>query len=191
MKIYPQYIQFNGRTQLHSACLNHKFELVNELIKKGININKQDADGQTALYLAKNNEIIRILLSAGANPNLQEKYAGYTALMDTLIWPDKNKFGQLVNVTDTNIKTIFGYTALMLAARNNDVDAIDLLIKAGADPYILNNEGEDFYDILSLASQEIIQKKYPDFFKRRNGVIISNLFNTNSAIENSGSGNQI
>jgi ankyrin repeat protein len=167
MKNYPQYIQFNGRTQLHSACLNHKFELVKELINKGININKQDADGQSALYLAKNNEIIKILLVAGANPDLQEKYAGYTALMDTLIWPDKNKFVQLVNVTDTNIKTSFGYTALMLASRNNDLEAIELLINAGADPYILNNEGEDFYDLLPAASQEIIKGKYPDFYKER------------------------
>jgi ankyrin repeat protein len=167
MKNYPQYIQFNGRTQLHSACLNHKFELVNELIKKGININKQDADGQTALYLAKNKEIIKILLAAGANPDLQERYAGYTALMDTLIWPDKNKFALLVNITDTNIKTIFGYTSLMLAARNNDLEAIGMLIRAGSDPYILNNEGEDFYDLLPLASQEIIKSNYPDFFKER------------------------
>jgi ankyrin repeat protein len=151
MKNYPQYIQFNGRTQLHSACLNHKFELVNELIKKGININKQDADGQTALYLAKNKEIIKILLAAGANPDLQERYAGYTALMDTLIWPDKNKFALLVNITD----------------RNNDLEAIGMLIRAGSDPYILNNEGEDFYDLLPLASQEIIKSNYPDFFKER------------------------
>jgi len=167
MKNYPLYIEFNGRTQLHSACLNHKFELVKELINKGININKQDADGQTALYLAKNKEIIKILLAAGANPNLQEKYAGYTSLMDTLIWPDKNKFALLVNITDTNIKTIFGYTALMLASRNNDLEAIGLLIRAGADPYILNNEGEDFYDLLPLASQEIIKSNYPDFFKEK------------------------
>lgn len=167
MKNHPQYIQFNGRTQLHYACLNHKYELVKELIQKGININKQDADGQTALYLAKNSEIIRILLAAGANPNLQEKYAGYTALTDTLIWPCKKKFIQLVNVTDPNIKTIFGYTALMLASRNNDLEAIELLINAGADPFILNNEGEDFYDLLPVASQEIIRSKYPVFFKER------------------------
>lgn len=167
MKNYPQYVQYNGRTQLHSACLNHKFELVKELINKGININKQDADGQTALYLAKNSEIIKILLAAGADPDLQEKYAGYTALMDTLVWPYKNKFLQLVNVTNANIKTIFGYTALMLASRNNDLEAIELLINAGADPYILNNEGEDFYDLLPQASQEIIKSKYPVFFKER------------------------
>lgn len=167
MKNYPHNIQFNERTQLHTACLNHKYELVKELIKNGLDINKQDVDGQTALYLAKNSEIIEILLAAGADPNLQEKYAGYTALMDTLIWPCKKKFIQLVNITDPNIKTIFGYTALMLASRNNDLEAIELLINAGADPYILNNEGEDFYDLLPEASQEIMKNKYPVFFKER------------------------
>jgi ankyrin repeat protein len=55
----------------------------------------------------------------------------------------------------------------MLAARNNDLEAIGMLIRAGSDPYILNNEGEDFYDLLPLASQEIIKSNYPDFFKER------------------------
>lgn len=163
MKPDPYYIHYDGKTQLHFSCQASNIELVKELLLLGVDINKQDYDGRTALHLTKNPEIVKLLMDSGANPNLQDRLSGYTPLLDTFIWPNKLKFDLLVTVTDLNIKTLYGYTALMLASRLDELNTIETIINAGADLYIRNNEGEDFYDILITPSKAIIAGKYPEF----------------------------
>jgi uncharacterized protein len=167
MKPDPCYIHYDGKTQLHFTCQASNIELVKELLLLGVDINKQDCEGRTALHLAKNPELVKMLLAAGANPDLQNRPSGYTPLLDTFIWHNKPKFDLLVPVTNLNIKTFYGYTALMLASRLDDLNTIETLITAGADLYIRNNEGEDFYDLLINASKEIIAAKYPEFMLLR------------------------
>jgi ankyrin repeat protein len=167
MKPDPCYIHYDGKTQLHFTCQASNIELVKELLLLGVDINKQDFDGRTALHLAKNPVIVKMLLEAGANPGLQNRPSGYTPLLDTFIWHNKPKFDLLVTVSDLNIKTFYGYTALMLASRLDDLNTIEILINAGADLYIRNNEGEDFYDLLITPSKEIIAAKYPEFLLLR------------------------
>ena len=51
-----------------------------------------------------------------------------------------------VNLEDTDVN---GNTALLLAAKNNDLTMIRYLVNAGANIRHKNNEGDDFYDIVT------------------------------------------
>lgn len=66
-----------------SASWN-RAEVLNALLHaKEINLNMQNKDGETALMLASkasHNSIIKSLLDAGADPNIQDATHGYTAL---------------------------------------------------------------------------------------------------------------
>lgn len=59
-----------GWTALHYAAINGDVELVKYLIKHGADVNKATGEGSTPLYLAqlaKQEEIVKLLKSAGAN----------------------------------------------------------------------------------------------------------------------------
>jgi len=167
MITYPNYINYDGTTQFHLACMANNVALVRELINLGANVNKQDCNGHTALLLAKNPEIVKLLLVAGANPDLQDRQSGYTPLLATFIWHNKPKFDLLVPVTNLDSKTSYGYTALMLASRLDDLSTIETLINFGVDLYIRNNEGADFYDLLTIPGKETIALKFPEFMIQR------------------------
>lgn len=84
--IDPKYIHYDGKTLLHLACKDSNIILVKELLNLGVEINKQDSDGLTALHIAKNIEIIKMLIEAGANPNLQDYRSGFTLVGARLIF---------------------------------------------------------------------------------------------------------
>ena len=161
------YKHYDSKTAIHFACLDNNFLFLKQVIQQGIDINYQDHDGQTALYLTMDIEMIKILLEAGANPNLQEVRSKFTPLLYALLWAKKDKFDLLVNHTDLNLKTSFGFTALMFAAKFDDMTMIEVLINAGADMYSKNNEGEDFYDFLLTDSKKVINTKYPEYTIQR------------------------
>lgn len=69
------YISNNG-TALMACVFKSEFQLVDELIKKNINLDLTDVNGLTALMLAvqiKNVEMVKKLLNAGANKELKCK----------------------------------------------------------------------------------------------------------------------
>lgn len=167
MTIYPKYIHYDGKTQLHLACRDGNFELVKELLNLGVEINKQDSDGLTALHIAKNIEIIKLLIEAGANPNLQNHRSGYTPLLDSMVWWNEAKYDLLVPLTNLNIKSSFGNTALMFSTVYHRLDDIELLIKTGTDLYIRNYEGMDFYNFLLADEKEFIITRFPAFLSER------------------------
>jgi len=163
----PSYIHYDGKTQLHLACKDGSIELVKELLNQGVEINKQDSDGLTALHLTKNSEILKILIEAGANPNLQDYRSGFTPLLDAMVWLDEAKYTLLVPLTDLNLKSSFGYTALMFSAIYHRLDDMKLLIDAGADLFMRNYEGMDFYDFLMQEEKEYILSLFPEFLSNR------------------------
>ena len=163
----PYYIHYDGKTQLHLACKDENIALVKELLSLRVDLNKQDIDGNTALHLAKNIEIIKMLVEAGANPNRQNYRSGYTPLLHSMVWWHTEKYNLLVPISDLNIKSSFGLTALMLASIIHSLDDIKLLIDAGADLYIRNFEGMDFYDLLLYDEKENIITQFPEFLTER------------------------
>ena len=71
-------------TPLITACINKNLQIIKELLKAKADVNGQDEDSATALYMASSNGDFRIvnkLLSFGANPNTFVKGTKWTPLI--------------------------------------------------------------------------------------------------------------
>jgi uncharacterized protein len=129
----------DGTTALHLAVINVHYDLASMLLNKGADPNVPDASGMTALYAAVDMrapagmmtrpnpklsaeidaaEMIKIFLSHGANPNAR--------LKKPIIGRHNNLVG------DTSLGE--GATALMRAAKTNDIPIMRALLDGGADP---------------------------------------------------------
>lgn len=137
----------DGVTPLLLATLNLNFDTAKLLLEKGGDPNRWDTWGRAPLYAAvdlntipdggradrpskdatSSLELITALLKAGANPNLQLKLMPpYRSLRD-----DRGADGMLT----------VGTTALLRAAKAADVQAVKLLLAAGANPELPNVNG--------------------------------------------------
>ena len=86
------YVNNNGDTYLHLSIINHlNLDIISKLIKKGIDFNKQNLDGNSALHLAymyntkinDNTEIINFLINQGINVSLKNKNFKTAVELDT------------------------------------------------------------------------------------------------------------
>lgn len=78
----------NGQTPIFDAVKSNNAAMTELLINRGTHINLPDASGDTVLKAAiksqyKNLQVISLLLTAGANPNIHNKY-GETALHEAV-----------------------------------------------------------------------------------------------------------
>lgn len=141
-----------GRTPLLiAAAYDGTTEAARLLIEKGADVNARDKGGMSVLEQAassNNIELVRRLLAKGADVNIVDE-GGYTALMDAAGNGDRNaalvklllEHGAAVNVKsgDTaeivkNGPIVMGHqTALQIAAGQANYEAVEALVKAGAD----------------------------------------------------------
>ena len=128
----------DGITALLTAVMSAHFDLANDLVKAGADVNRFDWWGRAPLWAAVDYntlprggradrpstddttalDMIKVLLAAGANPNMQLKFQ---APMRE-VGPDRG--ADLVMTT--------GMTPIARAAKGGDWEAAELLIKAGA-----------------------------------------------------------
>ena len=95
------------------ACQNGHTQIVELLLKKQVDPNVQNKDGCNALMAAcgtttDNSDIVQLLINAGADRDLQ--------------------------ITSSIIPMINGHTALMIASHQNQLQTVNVLLKAGANP---------------------------------------------------------
>lgn len=64
---------------LHIAVMADNLELVQQIIKSGVNVDELDDDGCTALFYCESIPIAKELIEAGANPNILD-IDGFTAV---------------------------------------------------------------------------------------------------------------
>jgi ankyrin repeat protein len=128
----------DGVSPLLEAVLNFHFDIAALLVKRGVEVDHWDAWGRSALYEAvdldmlpvggradrpsldqvTSLQLIKLLLAAGANPNLQLKlFPPYRSLRD-----DRGADSLLT----------VGATPLLRAAKGGDLPAIQLLLAHGA-----------------------------------------------------------
>ncbi|KAJ1655948.1 Glycerophosphocholine phosphodiesterase [Dispira simplex] len=108
-------------TPLTVACKLGYAELVSLLLNRGANINTTDNDEESPLHLASRGgltEVLQVLLNYQSREN-----------------PD----GPVVHVNA--VEKYYKWTPLCLAAMEGHLDCVELLLKAGADPNILDNTG--------------------------------------------------
>jgi ankyrin repeat protein len=135
-------------------------ELLELLIKNGVNINFQDAGRNPALILACTstyNEVIKLLIENKANINCQDK-KGNTPLIILYNFGEYDMVEFLIqNGADINCPNKKGNTLLILACKHGDRSMVELLMKYGADADISNKSGETPFDLVKkLDYQQIL-----------------------------------
>ena len=142
----PDIVDGNGNTCLHNAVLEGCGKYVlNTILKHGINVNATNKDSVTALMIAcmkANKDAITVLLYAGADPKIADSLS--TTCIHHAVSEGCSKevleaivdHGADVNATDKDNET-----ALMIACKKDNVDAINALLNAGADSSIVDAYG--------------------------------------------------
>ena len=141
----PNITDVEGNTCLRTAVLKScSKETLQAIIDHGADVNAADKDNETALLAAcqcENTNAIDVLLKAGANPNIANA-EGYTCLFCAVIRRCRKETLQAIidHGADVNA-TCKGSTALMAAFPKGNTSAINVLLNAGADAKIADDEG--------------------------------------------------
>ena len=160
----PNISDAYGNTALHSAvygcCTN---ESLQEIITHQAYPNAQNNDGETALLLAcfyRQQEMVKILLKAGSNSNIAA-VDGDTSLHAAVLGNcSKNIIRTIIyNGAYVNAANEKNVTTLMLASKEGNVDAIKVLISAGADRTIKDANGDTWihYAFGGYGGKEVLQ----------------------------------
>ena len=135
-----------------TAVEKRDFEEIQRLIDAGIDVNKQDNGGETALMkavLMGDFDIVKELFKVpGIDVNIQDN-GGQTALMKAALMGDFDIVKELLKVPgiDVNKQNDYDHTALMLAAAYGQANVVKELLKAGADWAIKNWDGKTALDV--------------------------------------------
>ena len=130
-----------GATWIHHAvdgtCSN---ETLQTIINHGAAVNARNNDHGTALMIAcrkGNIEAINVLLNAGADPNIAD--GEYCTCIHLAVYKGYNKDvleAMIEHDADVNAANKDSITSLMIACQKGNIEAINVLLNAGADPNI-------------------------------------------------------
>ena len=176
-------------TPLMCAAYWGSDEIVCELIRAGASVNVVSssewfwvAAGATALHYAaaaKNCSVVKRLCAAGADTNVQDLCWGVTPLMCAAYWGRDEivceliRAGASVNVVTSRewLKLAAGSTALHFAAKYNRIKCGVLLVEAGADMTVRNEESKSPLDLASGNFRQTIRQAQSFSTKRIVAVI--------------------
>ena len=138
---------YNGNSWLHCAVYGKcRKTVLQAIIDQGADVNETNMDNKTPLMIAcENNDIdaINVLLIAGAKPDIVD------GMGDTLLHNAVRKnihketlqliidYGAYVNAVNND-----GATALILACTAGQRGSLNVLLKAGADTFIVDVHGD-------------------------------------------------
>ena len=154
-----------GCTLIHHAVLRGcSRATLQAIINHGADVNATEKNNMTALMIAciqKNEEPINVLLKAGANPNIAHA-RGQTAIHCAVLGKCSKEALQAIidHGADVNAPNNNSVTALMTACQEGNVEAINILLDAGADPNSIEVYGRTCLHVavIGLCSKEVLQK---------------------------------
>lgn len=151
IKSFPQLntelVDEYGLTPLHLAAMHNDVNLIQALIKQGMDPNiVNQKNRETPLMRAAilgANQAIKALLKSGANIHLKDAN-GNTALMWAVSSKDFPKTVRLLLKNGARIdeKRNDGLTPLMWAAKLGLIKSVKVLLENGANPNLLDNQGK-------------------------------------------------
>ena len=145
-----------GDTALFAASINADAEMVQLLLQAGSGVNVSNDEGITPLIMsaqmAESAEVVQMLLRAGAEVNRADA-EGCTALHYAAL-PEAESAAKcfaimrilLENGAETDVRDIYGETALLQCARDGFTAGVRLLLEYKADPSLRNYEGKSPLD---------------------------------------------
>ena len=132
------------RTPLHLACLNGSPDIASLLLRNNAVSNAQDHAGDTPLNLVESDALTRILIDAGANPNIPNN-AGWSSLHEAVKRGDFRSARILIE-TGADVNSVdddrFVTPLHLLLRQPFDVSFLNLFLKAdGIDMSASDREG--------------------------------------------------
>ena len=158
----------HGNTVLHIAVQRQDVEMVQLLLKRGLNVNARNRAGETALHIAcrlRNEEIAHFLLKKDMNLNLGDKN-GDTVLHVASRRDLPSVILELLNKgANINVQNNGGNTPLHNVSSLNNFKLIRLFIKRGANVNIKNKKQNTALDFVMRASYEYasLVKNYEEY----------------------------
>nr|XP_020454856.1 histone-lysine N-methyltransferase EHMT1-like isoform X1 [Monopterus albus] len=139
-----------GFTCLHLAAKLGHYEIVHHLLSKASkHINCQDDGGWTPITWAieyKHKELVQLLLARGADVNIRDKEQNVCLHWAALSGCDDIAQSLLEARCDLNAINVHGDSPLHVAARENHLECVMLLLSRGADVTQRNRDGETALD---------------------------------------------
>ncbi len=123
--------------------------------KRNAQLNALDSDGHSPLALAQNRDIIRMLLTCGADPMWYDEEHGTTILMEAVQEENVDKVSLLLS-HEKVIETIdvvdgFDSSAVSYAVDSRNVEILKMLLVKGAAPFYIKADG---YTLLMKAAKD-------------------------------------
>ena len=138
-------------TLLHHAVLEKNSKLVAHLIEKGAHVNETGKDKLTPLHLAKDKEMARILVEAGADLNAREAFTKETPLHKAIMSKNEALAEYLVEMgSRLDAETDHEEMPLEVALKHGTPKMVEMLIRAGADTSITG--AKDRASLFTMAS---------------------------------------
>ena len=160
----PSIIDFDGNTSLHTAVLGSCSKTILERrIDHGVDVNTVNKHNHTALIVAcvkKNIDAVHVLLNAGADTNIADNMCATCLHYAVLGGCTKDALQKIVDHgANVNAKNRNIVTALHSVCYTGNVDAVNVLLKAGADVNIVDDKGSSWlhYAVLGGCSKEFLQ----------------------------------
>ena len=150
LTIYLQFFSIDtliDRLSAYFGCIDHPFLYGSKRLAR---FKQLQCDKISLLHAAVEGlqlDVIKLLLSAGANVNIPSKWS-ITPLISALMRAHRRSVHGQTMVTclidsgaNVNCRDADGMTPLMYAALRNCGNFVQMLITAGANPYQMDNEG--------------------------------------------------
>ena len=143
----------DGSTPFHYCCSNGFLDIAKLLLDSGAGIDATDNNGWTPLYIACMNgvtNVVKFLLERGARCHLEISNSGWRPLHAAAYSGDVGSvealisYGAEIDCLDRNNRT-----PLFVAALTNQFSIIPILLNAGADKSIADNESNTVDKIMS------------------------------------------
>jgi ankyrin repeat protein len=143
-------IAANATSRTDDAAVNLTYDparVISMLVAKKADVNAKDSDGNTALFEASSEDVVRVLIGAGADPNARNS-KGKTPLFDHYFAAPKRAL--LEAGAEVTIRDNFGENALF---DQDSAEAVRILIAAGADVNATAHNGHTALD--AAGSEEV------------------------------------
>ncbi|MEP6925170.1 MAG: ankyrin repeat domain-containing protein [Pyrinomonadaceae bacterium] len=149
----------NGITALHAAIENGSVEVVRELLQAGAKPNARTASRRTPLMSLDGDakpELVQLLLTYGARVNSTDDDKAGVLLNAVRNYAEPEVLEMLIQAgAKVDAADKEGKTALIEAASDDNLEAVKVLLGAGADPNLKNAGGETAFS--ETGSEEIRQ----------------------------------
>ncbi|XP_067653126.1 ankyrin-3-like [Haliotis asinina] len=153
----------NGDNILHFACSGKDEKIVQHVLELHIvDINCRTTTGMTPLMIAADHnahDVFKLLLDSGGDPSVVNS-DGNNAFYFACSTADGEIVKNLLKLdsVDINCRGSGGMTPLLLAARYNTHDVFELLLENGADPSLVNGDGNNVLHLACMVNDEEIVK---------------------------------